>query len=146
MEIFLPQRWLKSFLTFGDRVFKKILGKANPNSSQQLRRSLTSDIEPMYHGQSQKMSAEKLLHEQLDAMSHSALIGHAKDCERQRKILLKRIDAVEKLLAGKNNTSLSIEQQPTSQEVIKQFISQQFNKAFELDSPKWLNTTFQPPY
>ena len=144
LEIFLSRKWLKPYLAVGGGIFKKLLANANWNLSRQLHQSLTNNSESTYYGQSQQLNDEKRVHEKMDTISHSALVGRVKDCE-------KRIDKLELLPVAEDNV-LNHEQRPISQGAVRRQLSnKQFVDAFKYPNNhevprRWMAVQFEKAF
>ena len=78
---------MKSFLTFGERTFEKMLGKAKKKRSNNLHRLSLRDDGPKYYDQIRELRTETKVFEELDKMPRLSLIDRIKICEKERKIL-----------------------------------------------------------
>ena len=143
----MPPRWIKIALSFGDRSFEKCLSKVHSSKCPNELR-LLGDDGALYYDMHRALRAEGRFIDALDNMSRIALIDQIKLFVRHNKNMMKRIDALEKLIlrgdhTGKPNEhqSLEVKKRITTQE--KKIISKQFDEAFNITPPnRRLNKTF----
>ena len=90
-------------MTFGDRTFDNLLGKAKKKRSNKLHRLSLRDDGPKNFDQISELRTETKFCEELDKMPRLALLDRVKISEKEKKNLLKRIDDLEGLIIeGKN--------------------------------------------
>ena len=133
---------MKKFVTLGDRTFEKGLLKLRHDNQPHLSRSL-SDNGPLYYNNNREQRAKKRFFDGLDIMSQPALIKEIKVQVNQKKDLMRRIEELERLILLENNIrgkSNAASDQDVEHE--KRIISQQFDQAFNITSPKKMDKTY----